>query len=332
MKQKIIYQLLFIILLTGILIMRHPATVAQEIRVNATLDTSMLMIGDQTILTLEAVVPPSCRVVWPEIADTLTRQIEVIRKSRIDTLEQDGLKGDRLLTQKLVITSFDSGYFAIPPFVFLYQQPGAAEYKARQTEALLLTVDNPDIDPGADIKDIKGPLKAPVTFAEIWPWLLAALLLAGAVFLVFWYLKKRKKAQPLVTFRRKPLQPAHIIALDELEKLRAKKLWQAGKIKQYHTELTEIVRNYISAKFHVHAIEMVTPDILEALEEKPVDTATRSKLKAMLELADLVKFAKENPLPDNQERSMNQAVDFVKETIHAVEELQQPAEEEITSQ
>ncbi len=117
MKQKIIYQLLFIILLTGILIMRHPATVAQEIRVNATLDTSMLMIGDQTILTLEAVVPPSCRVVWPEIADTLTRQIEVIRKSRIDTLEQDGLKGDRLLTQKLVITSFDSGYFAIPPFV-----------------------------------------------------------------------------------------------------------------------------------------------------------------------------------------------------------------------
>ncbi|HNS46712.1 MAG TPA: hypothetical protein PKH94_05690, partial [Bacteroidales bacterium] len=58
------------------------------------------------------------------------------------------------------------------------------------------------------------------------------------------------------------------------------------------------------------------------LDGKSVESITRSKLKEMLELADLVKFAKENPLPDQQERSMNQAIDFVKETIHAVEELQ----------
>jgi uncharacterized phage-like protein YoqJ len=66
---------------------------------------------------------------------------------------------------------------------------------------------------------------------------------------------------------------------------------------------------------------MVTHDILESVEGTPVTQQTRSKLKEMLELADLVKFAKENPLPDEQERSMNQAIDFVMESIHAVEEI-----------
>ncbi len=327
MKRLISYRLFLMILLTGGLNLWRFSAVAQEIRVNSRLDTSMMMIGDQTTLTLEAVVPPHCRIVWPEIADTLIRHVEVVRKSRIDTLEQDQPSGNRLLIQKIIITSFDSGYFAIPPFVFLYQTPDAMDYKASQTEALLLEVDNPDVDLSADIRDIKGPLRAPVTFAEIWPWLLAALLLAAAVILVIYFIRKRKQDRPLMQFRRKPQQPAHILALDALEHLRSKKLWQAGKIKQYHTELTDIVREYITAKFGIHAIEMVTDEILGAVQEKPIEPATRSKLKEMLQLADLVKFAKENPLPDEQERSMNQAIDFVKETIHAVEELQQPAQE-----
>lgn len=322
MKRIKHYRLWLFILLAGLLSVNQGTSDAQEIQVQASLDTSLLMIGDQTTLTLEAVFPASYRIIWPEIGDTLIRQVEVIRKSTVDTLQTNESSGSRMLQQKVIITSFDSGYFAIPPFVFLYQEPGTSDYKACQTEALLLGIDSPDVDLSSDIRDIKGPLKVPVTFAEIWPWILAALLLAGGIIFLVYYLRKRKKAQPLVTFRHKPPQPAHIVALDELEKLRSKKLWQAGKVKQYHTELTDIIRNYITARFGIHAIELVTPEILDALDGKSVESITRSKLKEMLELADLVKFAKENPLPDQQERSMNQAIDFVKETIHAVEELQ----------
>ncbi len=326
MKQIKKYQsFVFIFLVIVLSPWNHPA-LAQEIELNARLDTSALLIGDQINLTLEAKIPRSYHLVWPEIADTLIRQVEVIKKSRIDTLDQPDASGALLLTQKMVITSFDSGYFAIPPFIFLYQKPGETDYQVAETEALLLEVNNPDIDLKGDIKDIKVPLKAPVTFAEIWPWLLAGLILAGGILLLIYFLRRRKKAQPLVMFRRKPPQPAHIIALDELEKLRAKKLWQSGKVKQYHTELTDIIRDYIMTKFGIHAVEMVTPEILESVEGTRLNPATRLKLQEMLELADLVKFAKENPLPDEQERSMNYAIDFVKESIHAVEEIPQAEE------
>ena len=321
MRSVSIYQTIAFILLSVILFSRSYPLDAQDIELNARLESSVILIGDQTTLTLEATVPLSYRIVWPEVADTLIRQIEVINKSGIDTVRQSEASGNMILTQRMVITSFDSGYFAIPPFLFLFQKPGAVDFEAMETEALLLEVDNPDVDLAGDIKDIKGPLKAPVTFAEIWPWLLAGLIVAGGVLFYIYYRRRRKKSQPLVVFRRKPVQPAHIIALDELEKLRARKLWQSGKVKQYHTELTDIVRNYITAKFGIHAIEMVTHDIIESVEGTAVTQQTRSKLKEMLELADLVKFAKENPLPDEQERSMNQAIDFVKESIHTVEEI-----------
>jgi hypothetical protein len=306
---------ILIMLLSVILSPGNSILTAQDIQVNARLEDDMILIGDQTTLTLEATVPPSCRVVWPQVGDTLLRQIEVVKMFQVDTLQQEGPAGNLRLTQQLVITSFDSGYYAIPPFLFLYQKEGTTDYQTAETEAMLLQVDNPKVNMAEDIKDIKGPLKAPVTFAEIWPWLLAGLLLAGAIILFIYYRRRRKKTQPLVTFRRKPAQPAHIIALDELEKLRARKLWQSGKVKQYHTELTDIIRNYIAARFGIHAIKMVTHEILESMESKSVGASTHTKLKEILELADLVKFAKENPLPDEHERSMNQAIDMVKETV-----------------
>ncbi len=298
--------------------------IAQDIRVNARLEDDVILIGEQTTLTLEATVPPSCLLVWPQVGDTLVSQIEVVRKSPVDTVPQANTEGTIRLTQQLVITSFDSGYIAIPPFLFVYQTAGTEDYQTGETEAMLLQVDNPKVNMAEDIKDIKGPLRAPVTFAEIWPWLLCVLLLAGAIILFLYYRRRRKKAQPLVVFRRKPSQPPHVIALDELEKLKAKKLWQSGKVKQYHTELTDIVRNYIAARFGIHATEMVTHEILESIEKTPVGPSIRLKLRETLELADLVKFAKENPLPDEHERSLNQAVDFVKESVRTTDET--PAE------
>ncbi|MDD5507250.1 MAG: hypothetical protein PHD25_02845, partial [Bacteroidales bacterium] len=78
------------------------------------------------------------------------------------------------------------------------------------------------------------------------------------------------------------------------------------------------------ARFGIHATEMVTHEILESIEKTPVGPSIRLKLRETLELADLVKFAKENPLPDEHERSLNQAVDFVKESVRTTDET--PAE------
>jgi hypothetical protein len=184
---------------------------------------------------------------------------------------------------------------------------------------MLLEVHTPEVDMEEDIKDITSPLKVPVTFAELWPWLLGIVVIGAAIGFLIYYLKKRKSSQPLIQIRKKPVLPPHQVAFEELEKLRAKKLWQSGKIKQYHTELTDIVRTYIQSKFNIRASELVTSEILEELEKIHLPPETLSKTRQMLELADLVKFAKEHPLPEDEERSMNYAIDFVKDTIHLME-------------
>jgi hypothetical protein len=316
MGKNIVRLFILLILMAGGLI--EPLS-AQQPNASADLAKSVIMIGDQTTLRLQINVEAETYVVWPEIRDTITRQIEVIRTTPVDTLINQ-TNGAYLLQQDITITSFDSGYFAIPPFVFAFKPKNQTEFQATETEAMLLEVRNPVVDLNKDIMDIKAPLKVPLTFAELWPWILAVVLLAAGIWFLFYFLKKRKKAEPLLQIRRKPVLPPHQIAFDELEKLRAKKLWQTGKIKQYHTELTNIVRTYIQSKFGIHAIEMVTSEILEELDKRTLSAETRQKVRQMLELADLVKFAKEHPLPDEEEKSMNHALDFVKETIHIVEQ------------
>jgi len=98
--------------------------------------------------------------------------------------------------------------------------------------------------------------------------------------------------------------------------LRHKKLWQSGQIKDYHTELTDIIREYISGKFNVHAHEFTSDEILTAINGTATNDEAKNKLSQTLLMADLVKFAKYQPLPLEHDSSLNNAIDFVKETIH----------------
>jgi hypothetical protein len=285
----------------------------------AKLDTTSILIGDQIRLTLSLSCPKQAVIVWPHVGDTLTSKIEVVRKSSLDSLVAADQSGLKTFSQQITITSFDSGYFAIPPFTILFKNPGDAEYKATETDPLLLEVRTVQVDLTKEIKDIKSPLKAPVTFRELLPWILGFIGLCLVAYGIIYYIRKRKKAEPLLQIRKKPELPPHVIALDALESLRAKKLWQSGKIKEYHTELTDIIRTYIENKFHIPAIEMVTDEILGGIERAVASPETKGKLRDMLQLSDLVKFAKERPLPDEEEKTLNYAIDFVRDTINFIE-------------
>jgi len=93
-----------------------------------------------------------------------------------------------------------------------------------------------------------------------------------------------------------------------------KKLWQAGKVKEYYPELTDIVRVYIEDRFAVMAIEMTTHEILDGLKKHLINDEAMQKLRGSLELADLVKFAKANPTPLENDTCLNHGIDFVNET------------------
>ena len=284
---------------------------------NATmkLDSSNILVGDQTGLEIRFEAPATFEVKWPDLHDTLTSEIEIIKKSKKETIQSDD-KTSNIHIQKLTITSFDSGYYAIPPIQIQFRKTGDSVWSKTETAPVLLGVNSVPVNLEGEIKDIKPPENAPFTFREALPYILIFIGVALATLMVIWYLRKRKKAEPIFRVAPKPQLPPHQIALDALESLRFKKLWQNGHIKAYHTELTDIIREYLHGKFAIQAQEYTSDEIMDEVNNTAANTQAKDKLRQTLALADMVKFAKMQPLPLEHDASLNNAIDFVKETIH----------------
>ena len=288
---------------------------AQSYKASAKLDTSAMLIGDQVKLDISFSYPSKTLVRWPVIGDTILKTIQVINRTKIDTLLSSDKK-TLTLHQKFLITSFDSGFYAIPPIRFFYKQPSDTTIRFTQTETLLLSIHTMAVDTTKVIKPIKGPLNVPLTFKEILPWLLLAILVILIISAVLFYLKKRKKAEPVFQIRSRNQLLPHELALSELEKIRARKLWQEGRTKEYHSELTDVLRSYIESRFNIMAMEMTSLEILDEIKtQKVMNKGSYEKLNYILTLADLVKFAKMKPLPTENELSMENAIAIILDTI-----------------
>lgn len=287
----------------------------QSYKASADLNPGTMLIGDQASLKLSFSFPVGTQVVWPSIKDTILGYIQVIDRSKVDTAWSADKKTLHL-SQNLRLTCFDSGFYTIPPIRFYYRNLPDTTIRFEQTGIQVLTVHTIAVDTTLAIKPIKGPVKVPFSILEYLPWIIAGIIfLVIAGFLLYYYIRRRK-GEPVFVLRPAVKYQPHERALMELEKLRVKKMWQSGKTKEYHTELTEIIRKYIEERFHVMALECTTGEILEELEEKTVVPAEyRKTLSDILSMADLVKFAKYVPFAEDHERSMEMAVDFINKTF-----------------
>jgi flagellar basal body-associated protein FliL len=169
-------------------------------------------------------------------------------------------------------------------------------------------------------------MKAPITLKELLPYIFWGILIILAlviILLLIWYfVTKHKKGK--VFGPKKITEPAHVIALRELDNLRTEKLWQNGKEKVYYTKLTEIIRVYIEQRFGIYALEMTSDEIVNALNSIILDEKSSVELvKNILFIADLVKFAKGMPLPDENEIGLLNAYQFVNNTKPVVTPNQQ---------
>jgi len=286
--------------------------IGQNPELKATLDTASIKLGQQVFLNLNFTAPETAKVMWPDLRDSLASHIQIVRKSAIDTTLAGSL---RTYHQKITITSFDSGAYSIPPVTVGYKLAKDSALRFALSQSIAFTVQTLPVDTTRAIKDIKGPMEAPLTFAEILPWLLAFLALAIVITLLVYYLRKRRNNQPFINLPRKPKTPPFQIALESLGALKSKKLWQGGRMKEYHSELTDIIRLYIENQLGIAAIEMTTDDILEAFGENQNKPALLERLRQILTTADMAKFAKAQPLPAENELSLENAFGFVKETM-----------------
>lgn len=184
------------------------------------------------------------------------------------------------------------------------------------SDSLLLTVnDMPGVDTTkADIKDIAALMKEPYTLWEILRWVLLALGVGALVWLAIVLIRRKRRHEPLIALPSEPALPPHQVALSALEQLRQQGLWQAGRVKEYHTELTDILRRYLHDRFGIESQEMTSDQTLEAFLELKPSGESHDLLRRVLRTADMVKFAKAEPQGHEHDLALSHAVQFVEST------------------
>ncbi len=282
-------------------------------RAQVKIDTNAILIGEQVKLDIQYELPIDRKALFPVFRDTLTSKIEIINQTLVDTILSED-SGIQKLHQQLIITAFDTGYFVIPSLPFGYLQDGDTAVAFIKSDPLLMNVFTVEVDTTKDIKPIVRPMAQPYTIDEFLPWILFAFALAVVIFAIFYFVKRRKKNKPLFKKKEKPALPAHEQAFLDLDELKRKKLWQNDRLKEYHSELSEIVRVYIEGRFEIPAVEMVSHDIIEELNKTSVNKEIIGKLHATIELSDLVKFAKSGASALENDTCWNNCLDFIQET------------------
>ena len=291
---------------------------AQTPDANVDISAQQIFIGNQVKITLILNTNAADQVEWPAITDTLLKNVEVLELSKIDTTfdkETITLKSYR---QSITITSFDSGYYAIKPFVFIVNN------EVVETEPILLEVRNIPIENLELIRDIKKPIEVELSWLDYvkmhYQKVLIGLLILLVIFVLYKFLM-REKTEVVVVEKAKPKIAPHIIALKKLYDLNGKKLWQKNKVKMYYTDLSEIVREYIENRFNVPALEQTTIEIISSIQHKSeINSDQKAALKDLLQLSDMVKFAKFKTLADENSKMYESALNFI-EVTKQIEEI-----------
>lgn len=309
-QQQLKYILIFLMILTGFIYKVQ----AQNIQVSAKLDQDAIKLGDQTKLHLIVHQPVKEHVNFPQLTDTLTSKIQIIGPAKLDTVLDQNNHKQATITQTYTITSFDAGSYNVPSFKF-----GSKDSVLLSNDVNLL-VQQVKVDTTKAIYDIKQPFAVSYTFwdwlKDNWIWVVVVLVIILVIIGVVYYLKKRPKKEPVAP-EIKVAIPPHVEALNRLKELRDRKLWQQGEVKEYHSELSDIIREYLEKRYVIKTQEKTTDEIFANLKYLSIADESRNTLRQILVLADLVKFAKEKPLPAENEQSMEKAIAFVSQTQQA---------------
>ncbi|AZJ34729.1 hypothetical protein [Tenacibaculum singaporense] len=286
MKHKLLYICLFL----------TSFTFAQQPQVKAEIDTTNIRIGEQFQYKIS--VDETENVIIPKLENL--KGLEVIDTLKIDTIENK-------LIQKYILTGFDSGAFYIP------QQQIFIRNQAYLTDSLLVNVATVPIDTTKVKKfPIKGIKGEPYQFDDFkqYIWWVVISIVVIALLLYFFVFKKKKEQEETIVV---PLLAPYEEAMQKLEELDKKLLWQNNQVKKYYSELTDIIRGYIERELHVPALESTTDELIDVLKDfndtKSIETSREiiDKLKGLLQESDLVKFAKSKPLSHEIEEDRKDA-------------------------
>ncbi len=297
---------------------------AQSVTVDATIDSLQIMIGEQATIQLQVSLDAKQKAVFPHFTDSLIKGIEVLEVAKSDTQYLNN--NQRLLiTQKYIITSFDSALYYIPPFSIMV---GKQVYKSK---SLALKVYSPKVDLAHPDQFFpqKGVMNPPFMWSDWAGVIFLSILAIPLMFLIIYFIVRYRDNKPIIKhIKIEPKLPPHQLAMKEIERIKTEKVWQKGRSKEYYTELTDTLRTYIQDRFGFNAMEMTSSEIIDKLME--VEAKDIRDLKDLFLTADLVKFAKHDPMMNENDSNLLNAISFINDTKDEESLDKKPVPTEIT--
>lgn len=288
-----------------LLVLFSSVALAQTASVRA--EKYRMRIGEQVELLLKAEAQKGQKIIWPSVSDSIGPFFDVIRRDTIDTVASPS--NGITLEQRIQITSFDSGMHSLPVFDFQFVNPGN-DTQSVLSDVLSIEVLTIPVDTTKAIKDIRGLEDVPEDFTDLILYILLAVAVVAGIGLGIYYYNKRKRPV-VVEVPKGPIVPAWEIALAEFDRIEKEAAWKSGNDKLYHSSIADTLREYIEAQLKLPALESTTDETLLLLKRSLNQTEVIELIRQVLTLADLVKFAKEKPLPAEHERSLSLARQFV---------------------
>ena len=311
--------MVFFLLVTGGILMQ-----AQTTLIDVKIDEADLLIGEQTVLHLTITTDNGKLVYYPIPLDTLMAGVEVLALANPDSTVIDNNR--LMIKQDILITSFDAALYLLPPFMVI----DATDTIYSNQVALKVSTLEVNADAPEEFFDIKEIWKPPFVLADYYPIVFGILLILFFICVIGYIIQRlRNKKSLLPELLKEELKiPPHELAIRELNEIKLQKLWQQGRNKEYYTQITDTLRRYIYRRFGINAMEMTSYEILDIITRENDARSVYDTLKQILQLADLVKFAKWRPLPDENDLSIAYSYLFVNQTKQ--DELTNPVENDDT--
>ncbi len=298
---------------------------AQSVTVDAQIDSLEILIGDQTKLRLQVSLDADKQAILPMYKDTLVTGVEIVDVAKLDTQLLNGGKR-MMLTREYTITSFDSALYFLPPMEV------TVDSKVYRSQPLALKVFSIPVDT-LHPELFFGPrpvTDAPFVWSDWYAATACGLLFIPGILLLIYLIHCIRSNKPIIRkIKVEPKLPPHVVAMKEMERIKSEKSWQKGDQKVYYTDLTDVLRSYIKERFAFNATEMTSAEIMEHLLECK-DKEALKELKELFTTADLVKFAKHNPLMNENDANLLCAIDFIDETKEVPDPNAKPEPTEIT--
>ncbi len=283
---------------------------AQNISAEAYTDSANYIVGDYVNLTVKVKYDEGIKVSNPFIQDTF-KEIEIIKVEDPVLLQENG---KQVVEFRYIVSVYDSIDVSIPGITVGYKTGNDTTLQTVNTNPVNFSVHTVAVQPEEEIKDVKEPIRIPLDWKIILLYLLIALAIASLAY--YLYKRHKKKLEGREGIKAvAPGLPSYIVALNSLHQLEEEELWQKGKVKEYHSRITEIIRKYFEERFYLPALELTTSEAMKRLKERYDTTEILQTTEEFLNNADLVKFAKYNPLPDLNKEMMKQAYQIVEKTI-----------------